>query len=250
MKIVVIGGSGLIGSKVVALLRERGHNVVAASPKTGVDTITGGGLAEAVSGAAVVVDVSNAPDWEAAAVLRFFDTSTRNLLAAAAAAGVRHYVALSVVGSERLLESGYFPAKIRQEELIKASAIPYTIVRATQFYEFVTGIADSATDGDTARVPPASIQPVAAADVAALVASVAEGAPLGGTVALGGPARFTFEELITRNLKARGLERKVVVDANARYFGACVDDRTLVPDDGARLGEIRFEHWLARAARA
>ena len=250
MKIVVVGGSGLIGSKVVSQLREHGHEVVAASPNSGVDTLTGVGLAEAVDGASVVVDVSNSPSWEAAAVLSFFETSTRNLLAAEAKAGVGHHVALSVVGSERLLESGYFPAKIAQEELIKASSIPYSIVRATQFFEFVTGFADAAADGDTIRVPPASIQPVASADVASVVASVAEGAPLGGTVELGGPDRFTFEELIGRSLKARGDRRKVVVDPNARYYGAKVDDRTLVPDDGARLGETRFENWLPRAVGA
>jgi uncharacterized protein YbjT (DUF2867 family) len=250
MKIVVVGGSGLIGSKVVAQLREHGHEVVAASPKSGVDTLTGVGLAEAVDGASVVVDVSNSPSWEAAAVLSFFETSTRNLLAAEAKAGVGHHVALSVVGSERLLESGYFPAKIAQEKLIKESSIPYSIVRATQFFEFVAGIADAAADGDTIRVPPASIQPVASADVASVVASVAEGAPLGGTVELGGPDRFTFAELIGRSLSARGDRREVVVDPNARYFGAKVDDRTLVPDDGARLGETHFENWLARAVGA
>lgn len=250
MKIVVVGGSGLIGSKVVSQLREHGHDVLAASPKSGVDTLTGVGLAEAVDGASVVVDVSNSPSWEAAAVLSFFETSTRNLLAAEAKAGVGHHVALSVVGSERLPESGYFPAKIAQEELIKASSIPYSIVRATQFFEFVTGMADAATDGDTVRVPPASIQPVASADVASAVASVAEGAPLGGTVELGGPDRFTFEELIGRSLSARGDRREVVVDPNARYFGAKLDERTLVPDDGAWLGETRFENWLARAVGA
>ena len=194
--------------------------------------------------------MSNSPSWDAAAVLSFFETSTRNLLAAESKAGVKHHVALSVVGSERLLESGYFPAKIAQEDLIKASSIPYSIVRATQFFEFVTGIADGAVDGDVIRVPDASIQPVAAADVAREVASVAEGAPIGGTIELGGPDRFTFEELIGRNLAARGDRRKVVVDPGARYFGAKVDDRTLVPDDGARLGETRYENWLARAANA
>jgi uncharacterized protein YbjT (DUF2867 family) len=250
MKIVVVGGSGLIGSQVVARLREDGHEVVAASPKSGIDTVTGAGLAEAVAGASVVVDVSNAPNWEASAVLNFFETSTRNLLAAEAKAGVGHHVALSVVGSERLPDSSYFPAKIAQEALIKASPIPYSIVRATQFFEFVAAIADAAAAGDTVRVPPATIQPVASADVARLVASVAEGAPIGGTVELGGPDRFTFEELVGRSLSARGDQRKVVVDPNALYFGDKVDDRTLVPDDDARLGETRFENWLARAASA
>ena len=216
MKIVVIGGSGLIGSKLVSKLREQGHEAVAASPNSGVNTLTGEGLAEALKGASVVVDVSNSPSWEDAAVLNFFETSTRNLLAAEAAAGVGHHVALSVVGTERLLESGYFRAKIAQENLIKGSSIPYSIVRATQFFEFVKGIADFSTDGNTVRLPPALIQPMAADDVASEVARIAVGAPVNGTVEVGGPEQFRLDELIRQGLAAGNDPREVVADPHAR----------------------------------
>lgn len=248
MKIVVIGGSGLIGSKLVAKLSEHGHEAVAASPNSGVNTLTGEGLAEALKGASVVVDVSNSPSWEDAAVMKFFETSTRNLLAYEAAAGVRHHVALSVVGSERLLESGYFRAKIAQENLIKGSSIPYSIIRATQFFEFVKGIADLATDGNKVRLPPALIQPMAADDVASAVGQIAVGAPVNGTVEVGGPEQFRLDELVRRGLAARKDPREVVADPHARYSGAELSERTLVPGDDARLGETRFEDWLSRSA--
>ena len=246
MKIAVIGGSGLIGSKLVNQLREHGHEVVAASPKSGVNTLTGEGVAEALKGAAVVVDVSNAPSWEDAAVMNFFETSTRNLLAQEAAAGVGHHVALSVVGSERLVESGYFRAKIAQENLIRGSSIPWSIVRATQFYEFVKGIADLSTDGDKIHLPPVLIQPMAADDVASAVGRVALGAPENGTVEVGGPEKFRLDELIRRGLAARNDPREVVADPQARYYGIKVEERTLVPEDDAKLGKIRFEDWLAQ----
>ncbi len=248
MKIVVIGGSGLIGSKLVNKLRERGHEVVAASPKSGVDTLTGEGLAEALKGASAVVDVSNAPSWEDAAVMKFFETSTRNQLVHEAAAGVGHHVALSVVGSERMVESGYFRAKIAQENLIKASAIPHSIVRATQFYEFVNGIADFSTDGDKVRVPPVLIQPMAADDVASALGRTALGAPQNGhgTVEIGGPEKFHLDELIRRGLASRKDPREVVADPHARYYGIEVKERTLVPENDAELGRIRFEDWLAQ----
>jgi uncharacterized protein YbjT (DUF2867 family) len=248
MKIVVIGGSGLIGSKLVPKLREHGHEAVAASPNSGVNSVTGEGLAEAMKGALVAVDVSNAPSWEDSAVLNFFETSTRNLLAYEAAAGVRHHVALSVVGSERMLESGYFRAKIAQENLIKGSSIPYSIVRATQFFEFVKGIADLSTDGNTVRLPSALIQPMAADDVASAVARVAMGSPLNSTVEVGGPERFRLDELVRRGLAAWNDPREVVTDPHARYYGIAVSERTLVPDDDARLGETRFETWLTQPA--
>jgi uncharacterized protein YbjT (DUF2867 family) len=248
MKIVVIGGSGLIGSKLVPKLREHGHEAVAASPNSGVNSVTGEGLAEAMKGASVAVDVSNAPSWEDSAVLNFFETSTRNLLAYEAAAGVRHHVALSVVGSERMLESGYFRAKIAQENLIKGSSIPYSIVRATQFFEFVKGIADLSTDGNTVRLPSALIQPMAADDVASAVARVAMGSPLNSTVEVGGPERFRLDELVRRGLAAWNDPREVVTDPHARYYGIAVSERTLVPDDDARLGETRFETWLTQPA--
>jgi uncharacterized protein YbjT (DUF2867 family) len=248
MRIVVIGGSGLIGSKLVAKLSEHGHEAVAASPNSGVNTLTGEGLAEALKGASVVVDVSNSPSWEDAAVMKFFETSTRNLLAYEAAAGVRHHVALSVVGSERLLESGYFRAKIAQENLIKGSSMPYSIIRATQFFEFVKGIADLATDGNKVRLPPALIQPVAADDVASAVGQIAVGAPVNGTVEVGGPEQFRLDELVRRELAARKDPREVVADPHARYSGAELSERTLVPGDDARLGETRFEDWLSRSA--
>ena len=246
MKIVVIGGTGLIGSKLVNKLREYGHEAVAAAPNTGVNTVTGEGLAEVLNGASVVVDVSNSPSWEDAAVLKFFETSTRNLLTYEAAAGVGHHIALSVVGTERMLESGYFRAKIAQENLIKASSLPYSIVRATQFYEFVKGIADLSTDGNTVGLPPVLIQPMAAEDVASAVGRVAVGPPVNGTVEIGGPEQFRLDELIRRGLAARRDPREVVADPHGRYYGIEVKERTLVPDDGAKLGKIRFEEWLAQ----
>lgn len=252
MKIVVIGGSGLIGSKLVTKLREQGHEAVAASPASGVNTITGEGLTEVLKGAQVVVDVSNSPSFEEAAATEFFKTSVRNLLASEAAAGVGHHVALSVVGTERLAESdgigGYFRAKLAQETLIKESPIPYSIVRATQFFEFVKSIADDATDGDQVRLPQALIQPMAADDVAGAVGGVATGSPLNGTVEVGGPERFHFDELIRRSLSARNDPREVVADPRAGYFGAEVSERTLVPGDDAQLGETRFDDWLSRSA--
>jgi uncharacterized protein YbjT (DUF2867 family) len=229
MKIAVIGGSGLIGSKLVAKLDERGHETVAASPSTGVDTLTGQGLADAVAGAAVVVDVSNAPSFEDAAALEFFDTSTRNLLAAEAAAGVGHHVALSVVGTARLTESGYFRAKLAQEQLIKSSSIPYSIVRATQFFEFLTRIAADATDGNTARLPPALIQPIAADDVASALGRISAGSPLNGIVEIAGPDRFRLDELIRGCLSAIGDPREVITDPDAAYFGMKLGERALLP---------------------
>jgi uncharacterized protein YbjT (DUF2867 family) len=248
MKIVVIGGSGLIGSKLVPKLREQGHEAVAASPNSGVNAITGEGLAEALKGASVVVDVSNAPAWEDAAVMQFFETSTRNLLAYEAAAGVGHHVALSVVGSERMLESGYFRAKIVQENLIKGSAIPYSIVRATQFFEFVKGIADFSTDGNKVRLPSALIQPMASDDVATAVGRVATGAPVNGMVEVGGPEKFPLDELVRQALAAWKDPREVVADAHARYYGVQLSDSTLVPADSAQRGETRFETWLTQSA--
>ena len=246
MKLVIIGGTGLIGSKLVTRLRERGHDAVAASPDTGVNTLTGEGLAEALQGASVVVDVSNSPSFEDAAVMEFFITSTRNLLMAARAAGVTHYVALSVVGTERLSESGYFRAKIAQEQLIKESSIPYSIVHATQFFEFVKSIAAAATDGNTVRLAPVLIQPMAADDVANAVGRIAVGAAANGMVEVAGPQQFRLDELIREGLKARQDPREVVVDPQSRYFGARLDERTLVPAEGARLGEIRFQEWLGQ----
>jgi uncharacterized protein YbjT (DUF2867 family)/nitrite reductase/ring-hydroxylating ferredoxin subunit len=248
MKIVVIGGTGLIGSKLVDKLREHGHETVAASPASGVDTVTGEGLAEALRGASVVVDVSNSPSFEDAAVLKFFETSTKNLLAAEADAGVGHHVVLSVVGTDRLLASGYFRGKMAQETLIKASSIPYSIVRATQFFEFVNGIANAATEGTTVRLPPVFIQPMAADDVASAVGRTAVGTPLKGTLEIAGPERFRLEEFIRRGLGARNDPREVVADRHARYFGAELSERTLVAGDDARLGETRFEDWLRRTS--
>lgn len=246
MKIVVIGGSGLIGKKVVANLRQHGHEVVAASPSSGVNTVTGEGLAQALAGAQVVVDVANAPSWEDAAVLAFFETSGRNLLSAEAAAGVGHHVALSVVGTERLLASGYFRAKLAQEELIKSSPIPYTIVRATQFFEFVGGIAQAATEGQAVRLPPALMQPIGSDDVAAVMADVAVAAPLNGTVDLAGPESIRQDELVRQFFKATGDTRTVITDPQALYFGIAVDDRSLTPGDHPRLGHTRFADWLAK----
>jgi uncharacterized protein YbjT (DUF2867 family) len=248
MKIVVIGGTGLIGSKVVAKLRQQNHDAVAASPDTGVNTITGEGLRAALSGANVVVDVSNSPSFADDAVMTFFDTSTRNLLVAESEEGVRHHVALSVVGTERLQESGYFRAKICQEKLIRASAIPYSIVHATQFFEFVKGIAAAATEGKTVRLAPVMIQPIAADDVATAVGRIAVGTPVNGVVEVAGPERFRLDELIRQGLKARSDPREVVSDPRARYFGALLGERTLVPADGARLGDVRFEEWLSAVA--
>jgi uncharacterized protein YbjT (DUF2867 family) len=246
MKIVVVGGSGLIGSKVVALLNAQAQHAVAASPKSGVNSVTGEGLAEVLEGASVVVDVSNAPSWEDSAVLEFFRTSTRNLLSAEYAAAVGHHVALSVVGSEHLTESGYFRAKIVQEELIKGSSIPYSIVRATQFFEFVKGIADLSTAGNEIRLPPALIQPMAAEDVATAVARVAMGAPLQGTIEVGGPERFRLDELVRRDLATRNDSRHVIADPQARYYGITLSERTLLPDDDAQLGPTRLDEWLAQ----
>jgi uncharacterized protein YbjT (DUF2867 family) len=250
MKIVVIGGSGLIGSKLVTRLGDHGHEAVAASPDSGVNTLTGDGLADALAGAAVVVDVSNSPSFDDAAVLEFFETSTRNLLAAEAAAGVGHHVALSVVGTERLTESGYFRAKIAQEQLIHDSAIPYSIVHATQFFEFVKSIAAAATEGDTVRLAPVLIQPIAADDVARAVSRVSVGSPVNGIVEVAGPEQLRLDELIRRGLSARNDPRKVIADPHARYFGAELSERTLVPGADARLGETRFEDWLRQPAIA
>jgi uncharacterized protein YbjT (DUF2867 family) len=248
MKIVVIGGSGLIGSKLVNKLRERGQEAVPASPASGVNTLTGEGLAEALEGAAVVVDVSNSPSFEDTAVLRFFQTSTGNLLAAEAAAGVGHHVALSVVGTDRLSDSGYFRAKIAQEKLITESSIPYSIVHATQFFEFINSITDAATDGNTVRLAPVLIQPMAAEDVASAVADVALGPPLNGIVEVAGPQQFRLDELVRTTLHERHDSRDVVTDPHAPYFGAELHERTLVPAADARLAETRFDHWLNQTA--
>ena len=250
IKIVVVGGSGLIGSKLVKKLRERGHEAVAASRDSGVNTLTREGLAEAMRGASVVVDVSNSPSFEDAAVLKFFETSTRNLLAAEAEAGVGHHVALSVVGTERLSESGYFRAKIAQEKLIKESPIPYSIVHATQFFEFVKSIADAATEGSTVQLAPVLIQPMASDDVAEAVARIAVGAPVNGIVEVAGPEQFRLDELIRQDLSARNDPRDVIAYPQARYFGAMLSERTLVPGDDARLGETRFEDWLSLSLTA
>jgi uncharacterized protein YbjT (DUF2867 family) len=248
MKIIVIGGSGLIGTRVVARLHEQKHEVVAASPNSGVNSVTGEGLAEALKGASVVVDVSNAPSWEDSAVLKFFETSTRNLLTHEAAAGVGHHVALSVVGTERLSESGYFRAKIAQEKLIKASSIPYTIVHATQFFEFLKGLADTSSNGNEVRLPPVLFQPMAAEDVASATAKVALSPPLNGIVEIGGPEQFRLDELVRRRLASLDDRRKVIADPKALYSGAKISEKTLVPGDSARLGETRFETWLKQSS--
>jgi uncharacterized protein YbjT (DUF2867 family) len=245
LKIVVIGGTGLIGAKVVNNLRQRGHEVVAAAPSTGVNTITGEGLADALTGVQVVVDVSNAPSWEDKAVLEFFETSGRNLLAAEAAAGVGHHVALSVVGTERLLASGYFRAKMAQESLIKASPVPYTIVRATQFFEFVGGIAQAATEGQSVRVPSAMMQPMVSDDVAAAVAKVAVEEPLNGMVETAGPDPIRQDELVRQYLEATGDPRTVVTDASALYWGIALNDQSLTPGANPILGPTHFKDWLA-----
>lgn len=246
MKIVVIGGSGLIGANIVNRLRANGHEVVAASPSAGVNTITGEGLAEALQGAQVVVDVANSPSWEDQAVLDFFETSGRNLLAAEAEAGVEHHLALSIVGTDRLPENGYFRAKVAQEKLIKASKIPYTILRATQFNEFVEGIVNSGDEGGTIRLSPALIQPIAADDVSAVLADLAVGTPVNGTVEVGGPDRFPIDELARKFLATRGDTREVIADVHARYFGSELDDRSLVTGEGAIIAPTRFQNWLNR----
>jgi uncharacterized protein YbjT (DUF2867 family) len=244
MKIVVIGGSGLVGSKVVSKLGEHGHEPVAASPDTGVNTLTGEGLAAVLEGASVVIDVSNSPSFEAAPALDFFETSTGNLLAAEAAAGVGHHVALSVVGTDRLAESGYFRAKIAQEKLIQGSSIPYSIVHATQFFEFMKSIAAGATDGNTVRLAPALIQPIAAEDVASAVGRVSVGAPVNGIVEIAGPDQFRLDELIRGVLKARNDPREVVTDPQARYYGVNLSERMLLPGADALVAETRFQDWL------
>jgi uncharacterized protein YbjT (DUF2867 family) len=247
MKIVVIGGTGLIGSKVVSSLRHDGHEVMAAAPSTGVNTITGEGLAEALAGAGVVIDVANAPSFADAAAMAFFKTSGRNLLAAEAEAGVGHHVALSVVGADRLPDNGYLRAKLAQEELIKAAGIPYTIVRATQFFEFLDGIADSSTHDGKVRVSPAHVQPVASDDVAALVAKVAIMAPINGMIELAGPERVSLDDLVRRYLQAKGDPRSVAPDIHARYFGAELNDKSLTPGDNPHIGATSFEMWLRRS---
>src|SRR5205823_5890637 len=248
MKIVVIGGTGLIGTKVVKNLRDKSHEVVAASPSKGINSVTGEGLAAALVGAQVVVDVANAPSWEDKAVLEFFEKSGRNLLAAEVAAGVGHHVALSVVGTDRLLAAGYFRAKMAQENLIKASSIPYTIVRATQFFEFVGGIAQSATEGQTVRLPPVLMQPILSDDVAAVMADVALAGPLNGTFDLAGPEPIRQDDLVRQFLNATGDARTVSTDPKALYFGITVNDQSLTPGDHPRLGPTRFEDWLSHKA--
>ena len=248
MKIVVVGGSGLIGSRLVNKLREHGHEAVAASPGSGVNTLTCEGLAQALKGAAAVVDVTNSPSWEDAAVMNFFETSTRNLLTYEGAAGVGHHVALSVVGTERLLASGFFRAKMAQENLIKDSSVPYTIIRATQFFEFVKAIADFSTEGNKVRMPLALIQPMAADDVASAVERVATGSPLNGTVEVGGPEQFRLDELVRQRLAADNDPREVVADPQGRYYGIDVSERALLPGADARLGETRFKTWLTQFA--
>jgi uncharacterized protein YbjT (DUF2867 family) len=247
MKVVVIGGTGLIGSKVVSNLRQKGHEVVAASPNTGVNTITGEGLADAIAGAQVVVDLANSPNFTDEAVMAFFTTAGRNIAAAEKAAGVRHHIALSVVGSDRLPDSGYLRAKLAQEELIKASGIPYTIIRSTQFFEFLGGIAQAATDGQTVRLSPALLQPVASDDVAALVTKVATMAPTNGTIELAGPERIGLDDLVRHYLAAKKDGRKVVTDVHARYFGAELNDRSLTPGDSPHIGSTSFEAWLGNS---
>lgn len=246
MKIVVIGGTGLIGSKLVTRLGEHGHEAVAAAPNTGVDTLTGEGLADALVGADVVVDVSNSPSFEDNAVMEFFETSTRNLLAAEAAAGVGHHVVLSVVGTDRLQGSGYFRAKLAQEKLIAGSSLPYSIVHATQFFEFVPRIADEATDGGTVRLAPVYFQPMAGDDVAKAVGRTAAGTPVNGIVEVGGPEKFRMDEFFSEVLAAQDDPRVVVADPNARYFGVVPGERTLLPGDGATLGELRYRDWAGK----
>ncbi len=250
MKIVVIGGTGLIGSKLVEKLREQRQEVVAASPSSGVNCVTGEGLADALKGASVVVDVTNSPSWEDTAVLKFFETSTRNLLASEAAASVRHHIALSVVGTERMLESGFFRAKLAQENLIKASSIPYSIVRATQFFEFVGKIADMSTEGNQVRLPSVLFQPMAADDVATALGRIAMSPAVNATLEIGGPEQSRLDEIVRRGLAASKDPREVISDPQARYYGIQVTERTLVPNDGARLGETRFDDWLRSTKQA
>ena len=249
MKIVVIGGTGLIGSKVVEKLKQKGHEAIAAAPNTGVNTMTGEGLKEAMAGAQVVIDLANSPSFEDKAVLEFFETAGRNLLAAETAAGVRHHVALSIVGIDRS-DNGYFRAKVAQEKLIKTSGIPYTIIRSTQFLEFLRAIADSSADGNTVRISPGLFQPIAAEDVAATVADVALAAPRNGVVEIAGPERAPFNEIVARYLKAVRDPRVVVSDPEARYYGGRVEERSLVPLGEARLGRIAFDEWLRRSRAA
>jgi len=248
MKIVVIGGTGLIGTKLVKNLQQQGHEVVAAAPSSGINTITGEGLAKAFAGAEVIVDVANAPSWEDKAVLEFFETSGRNLLAAGKTAGVKHHVALSVVGTDRLLGSGYFRAKMAQEKLIEASQIPYTIVRSTQFFEFTDGIVKNATEGATVRLPSVLMQPIAAEDVAAALADVAVGEPTNGMIEIAGPEQIRQDELVRQFLRAIGDARQAITDVHARYYGLELNDQSLVPGDNPRLGSIRFAEWLSRNA--
>jgi uncharacterized protein YbjT (DUF2867 family) len=249
MKIVVIGGTGLIGSKTVAILRQGGHEVVAASPKSGIDTITGEGLKEVMPGAQVVIDLANSPSFEDKAVLEFFETSGRNLFAAEAPAGVRHHVALSIVGTDRSPEIGYFRAKVAQEKLIEASGIPYTIIRSTQFLDFLPAIAASGAVGNAVRISPGPFQPIASDDVAAIVAEVALGQPRNGIVEIGGPERAPFSEFVARYLKAVGDPREVVPDREARYYGGRVEEHTLVPLGEARLGRFGFDEWFRRSQK-
>jgi len=250
MKIVAIGGTGRIGSKTVAILRRGGHEVVAASPQSGINSITGEGLKEAMTGTQVVIDLANSPSFEDKAVLEFFETSGRNLLAAEAAAGVRHHVALSIVGTDRTPDNGYFRAKVAQEKLIETSGIPYSIIRSTQFMEFLGGIAASSADGNIVRISPGLFQPIAAEDVAAIVADVALAAPQNGIVEIAGPERAPFNEFVARYLKAVGDPREVVSDPEARYFGSRLEERSLVPLGEARLGHIGFDEWLRRSPAA
>lgn len=249
MRIVVVGGTGLIGSQVVQRLGEHGHTAVAASPDTGVNTLTGEGLAEAMKDADVVIDVSNSPSFEREAVMEFFETSTRNLLAAEADAGVRHHVALSVVGTDRMTDGDYMRAKMAQEKLIASSAIPYSIVRSTQFYEFLKGIAAAATEGDEVHLPPALIAPVAAEDTAKAVGRTAVGEPVNGILEIGGPEEFRMDELIGKGLSAKNDPRHVVTDPEARYFGSKLSERTLLPGKGAMTGDVRFAEWVSRQAK-
>ena len=244
MKIVVIGGTGLIGSKLVTLLRERGHEVVAASPSTGINALTGEGVREALAGAQVVVDVANSPSFEDAAVMHFFETSSRTLLEAEKAVGVTHHVALSVVGTDQLQASGYFRAKLVQEQLIESAGIPYSIVRATQFFEFIEGIAQFGTEGDTVRLPPAYMQPIVSEDVAALLADVAVASPANGTLDIAGPDRIRMDDLVGMLLKSKNDSREVIADPEATYFGTPLEENTLTPIGAARLGSTRFEDWL------
>jgi uncharacterized protein YbjT (DUF2867 family) len=248
MKIVVIGGTGLIGSKLVVLLRQRGQEVLAASPDSGVNTLTGEGLSEALAGAQVVVDLANSPSFEDTAVMNFFQTAGRNLLAAEAAAGVRHHIALSVVGADRLPDSGYLRAKVAQESLIKASETPYTILRSTQFFEFVGRIADEGSEGNLVRVPAALIQPIVSDDVVAVLTEIALGPPVNGTLEVGGPERFRFDEIIGRALSVKNDKRKVVADGHARYFGTELEEESLIPGGKARVGQTRFDAWISRSS--